>query len=367
MRPFTLRENGLPQSIVADFSTGFGITLNQWIFVHLLISFGALWSVTFYENLRNNMNRKEFLKAITLAGATAAAGTWNGVNVYAQTNEAKNDECELAMVMGGEPDVMFQKAIAAFGGMSQFVKSGQKVVIKPNIGWNRRPEVAANTHPELVGEMVKQCMEAGAREVVVFDRTVDPWQDAYKVSGIEDAVKKAGGVLVPSGDEADYREVDLPHGVILKKTKIHKALLDCDVWFNVPVLKTHGGTKLTIALKNYMGVVWDRGIFHGAGLQQCIADSATFEKKPVLNVIDAYRAMKANGPGSRSEADAVLLKGLIVSPDIVAADTAAMNLFNSIPDVEKMDLDKVEHIKMAEKHGLGKTDITELNTVRIRS
>jgi len=312
------------------------------------------------------MNRKEFLKAITLAGAAAAAGTWNGVNVYAQTNEAKKDECELAMVMGGEPDVMFQKAIAAFGGMGKFVKSGQKVVIKPNIGWNRKPEIAANTNPILVGEMVNQCFEAGAKEVAVFDCTVDAWQQAYKTSGIEDAVKKAGGVMLTASDEADYREVDLPQGVILKKTKIHKALLECDVWFNVPVLKTHGGTKLTIALKNYMGIVIDRGTFHRSGLQQCIADCATYEKRPALNVIDAYRAMKARGPASQSEADAVLLKGLIVSPDIVAADMAAMNLFNTIPNVEKMDLDKVQHIKMAEKHGLGKTNLTDLNIERIR-
>ena len=312
------------------------------------------------------MNRKEFLKAITLAGVSAAAGTWNGVNVYSQTNEAKNDECELAMVMGGEPDVMFQKAIAAFGGMGKFVKSGQKVVIKPNIGWDRKPEIAANTNPILVGEMVKQCVQAGAKEVVVFDRTVDSWQACYATSGIEDAVKAAGGVVVPSGDESDYREVDLPQGVYLKKTKIHKALLDCDVWFNVPVLKTHGGSKLTISLKNYMGIVWDRRAFHSQ-LPQSIADSATFEKRPILNVVDAYRVMKASGPAGRSEADAVLMKGLIVSPDIVAADTAAMNLFNTIPGAEKWDLDKVEHIRMAEKHGLGKTNLADLKVERIRS
>ncbi|MCL2624935.1 MAG: DUF362 domain-containing protein [Planctomycetaceae bacterium] len=312
------------------------------------------------------MKRKDFLKAITLAGTAAGAGIWDGVNVFAQTNEAKNDDCELAVVMGGEPDVMFQKAIAAFGGMGKFVKSGQKVVIKPNIGWDRSPETAANTNPILVGEMVKQCRAAGAGEVLVFDRTVNAWQSSYKTSGIEDAVKDAGGVLVPSGDEADYREVDLPQGVTLKKTKIHKALLDCDVWFNVPVLKTHGGTKLTIALKNYMGIVWDRGIFHSSGLDQCIADCATYVKKPVLNVIDAYRAMKANGPRGVSEADAVLLKGLVVSPDIVAADTAAMTLFNQIPDADKMDLDIVRHIKLAEELGLGKTDLAALNVERIR-
>jgi uncharacterized protein (DUF362 family) len=320
------------------------------------------------------MKRKDFLKAITLAGAAAGAGIWNGVNVFAQTNEA-DDQCELAMVMGGEPDVMFQKAIAAFGGMGKFVKSGQKVVIKPNIGWDCKPETAANTNPILIGEMVKQCVAAGAKEVVVFDRTVNDWQNCYKTSGIEDAVKAAGGVVVPSGDEADYRDVELPQGVTLKETKIHKALLDCDVWFNVPVLKTHGGTFLTISLKNYMGIVWDRRFFHNKGLDQCIADCATFVKRPALNVVDAYRAMKANGPRGTSEADAVLLKGLIVSPDIVAADTAAMNLFNQIPGAAKMaltpdaanpDLAVVKHIKLAEDLGLGKTDLAKLNVERIR-
>ncbi len=103
----------------------------------------------------------------------------------------------VAMVMGGEPDIMFQKAIAAFGGMKNYVKSGQKVVIKPNIGWNRKPEIAANTNPILVAEMVKQCLAAGAKEVVVFDHTCDGWADSYKNSGIEDAVKEAGGVMVP--------------------------------------------------------------------------------------------------------------------------------------------------------------------------
>ena len=313
------------------------------------------------------MRRKDFLKAVTLAGAAAGAGIWNGVNVFAQTDESKNDECELAIVIGGEPDVMFQKAISAFGGLGKFVKSGQKVVIKPNIGWDRKPETAANTNPILVGEMVKQCVEAGAKEVVVFDRTVDNWQNSYKTSGIEDAVKAAGGIVVPSGDESDYREVDLPQGIKLKKTKIHKALLDCDVWFNVPVLKTHGGAKLTISLKNYMGIVWDRGFFHGNVLDQCIADCATFVKRPALNIVDAYRAMKANGPKGVSEADAVVLKTLIVSPDIVAADTMAMTMFNQIPGVSKMDLEIVKHIKLAEELGLGKTNLSDLKVERIRS
>ena len=102
-------------------------------------------------------------------------------------------ENDLVAVMGGEPEAMYKKAIQAMGGMSTFVKRGQKVVVKPNIGWDKKPELSANTNPLLVAAIVKDCLNAGASEVVVFDHTCDEWQSCYKNSGIEDAVKNAGG------------------------------------------------------------------------------------------------------------------------------------------------------------------------------
>lgn len=307
------------------------------------------------------MNRKEFLKALGIAGTAFATGGLGSLDVFAQ--EKKDGTTDLVAVMGGEPDVMFQKAIAELGGMGRFVKSGQKVVIKPNIGWDKAPEMAANTHPLLVKEMVKQALEAGASEVTVFDHTCDDWQKCYKNSGIEDAAKEVGAKVVPAHDERYYKEVDIPDGKSLKKTKIHTALLDCDVWFNVPVLKVHQGTLMTIAMKNLMGIVWDRQFFHKNNLNQCIADSCTLVKKPALNVVDAYRIMKSNGPRGRSEADAVLVKALIASTDIVAADATAVKLaqqFTNIP------LEDVKHIYAGEELNLGTTDIDSLNVKRVR-
>ena len=309
------------------------------------------------------MDRREFLKALALTGV-AATLKWEGATgVMAQTVPGEGSGCDLVAVMGGEPAEMFRKAIAEFGGMGRFVKAGQKVVVKPNIGWDKVPELAGNTNPELVAEIIRQCFAAGAEEVVVFDHTCDDWRKCYRNSGIEDAAKAAGAKVMPAHEESYYREISLPRAKSLKTAKVHTAILDCDVWINVPVLKNHGGAKMTISMKNHMGIVWDRGFFHRNDLQQCIADICTIAKPAVLNVVDAYRMMKTNGPRGKSEADVVLTKGLFMSPDIVAVDTAATRFFNQ---VETMPLDVVGHLAKKEELKVGTMDINSLHVKRIK-
>ena len=280
---------------------------------------------------------------------------------FETTNAASN--YDLVAVLGGEPEDMFRKAIAEMGGMSKFIKKGDKVCVKPNIGWDQPIEMAANTNPKLITEIIKQCFDAGASQVRVFDHTCDDWRKSYANSGIEEAAKNAGAEVVPAHQESYYRSVSLPKGRSLKSTKIHQAILDSDKWINVPVLKNHGGAQLTISMKNYMGIVWDRGFFHANDLQQCIADVCTYEKKPVLNIVDAYRLMKTSGPRGRSLSDVVLSKGLFISPDIVAVDTAAANFFNQ---AREMPLENVTHISKGQELGVGSMDLDKLNIKRVR-
>lgn len=135
------------------------------------------------------------------------------------------------------------------------------------------------------------------------------------------------------------------------------------MWFNCPILKNHGGANLTISMKNYMGIVWDREYFHAHNLQQCIADVCTLDKKPALNIVDAYRVMKTNGPRGRSASDVVLAKALFLSQDIVAVDTAAAKFFNQI---REMPLESVGHIAAAQALGVGTMDLESLNVKRIK-
>ncbi len=309
------------------------------------------------------MKRRDFLRTSALAGA-ALTLDFKGLSAALMNNTVAVEAVpDMVAVMGGEPAVMLDKALEALGGIEKYVKKGQKVVIKPNIGWDRTPELAGNTNPELVSALIKKCLAAGAEKVTVFDHTCDNWQKCYESSGIEKAAKEAGAIVMPANDEKYYRAVSIPNGKNLKSAKIHEALIEADVWINVPILKNHGGAKLTCAMKNYMGIVWDRRFFHQNDLQQCIADICTWEKKPVLNIVDAYRILFQNGPQGRNASDVATLKSLIVSPNIVAIDTAALSLFNQ---VKKLDLAAASHIGKGEAQHLGTTDLKSLNIKRIK-
>ena len=310
------------------------------------------------------MDRRDFLKTLAVAGAALTVQHSEAMDVLAQTfTNAGGGKVDLVAVMGGEPEIMFRRAIAEMGGMKAFIKPGQKVVVKPNIGWDKVPALAGNTNPKLVAEIIKQCFAAGAKEVTVFDHTCDDWQKCYKNSGIEAAAKAAGAKVMPAHLESYYRTISLPQGKKMKSAKVHEAILDSDVWINVPILKNHGGANLTISMKNHMGIVWDRGFFHQNDLQQCIADICTLQKKAVLNVVDAYRIMKTNGPRGRSASDVVLPKGLFLSQDIVAVDTAAAKFFNQVRD---MPLDSVAHLANGQALKVGTMDLDRLNIKRIK-
>ena len=309
------------------------------------------------------MKRRDFFKKGIMATA-ALSLNFDGLQAALASNSMTLQQApEMVAVMGGEPAAMLDAALEALGGMNQFIQKGQKVVIKPNVGWDRTPELAGNTNPELVSALVKACLAAGASKVTVFDHTCDNWQKCYDSSGIATAVKEAGGLMVPANDEKYYKTVAIPGGKNLKEAQIHEALIEADAWINVPILKNHGGAKLTSAMKNYMGIVWDRRYFHQNDLQQCIADICTWEKKPVLNVVDAYRIMHQNGPQGKSAADVATLKSLIVSPDIVATDAAALALFNQ---VKQLDMEAVSHIGKGEDLKLGTADLKKKNIKRIK-
>ncbi|MCB0805748.1 MAG: DUF362 domain-containing protein [Bacteroidales bacterium] len=306
------------------------------------------------------MKRRQFIRtsmgAGVAAGAAIAFGNLN--KLFAGPVPPADLPFDLVAVRNGEPAAMFDKAIASLGGMETFVKPGQKVVVKPNIGWDVSPERAGNTNPELIGRIVEHCFNAGASDVYVFDNTCDEWNKCYQSSLIEPFAKNAGAKVVPGNTEKFYREVEVPEGVRLKRALVHEAILDSDVFINVPVLKHHSSADLSIAMKNLMGIVWDRKFWHRNDLHQCIADFSTY-RKPDLNVIDAYRVMMQNGPRGVSVEDVVMYKTQIISTDIVAADAAAAKVFGSEPE-------DISYILKAAELGAGTYKLDQLNINRIK-
>jgi uncharacterized protein (DUF362 family) len=261
-------------------------------------------------------------------------------------------------VRNAEPAALFDAGIAALGGMSRFVKPGDRVVIKPNASWNIDPSRGATTTPALIARIAEHCLEAGARRVSVFDHTIDTWHLAYERTGMKRASEHSGARLVPGNSESLYQQVQIPGAKNLTGTQIHEVVLEADVLINAPILKDHGSTRMTCALKNLMGLVWNRWYYHANGLNQCIADFPLY-RKPDLNVVDAYTVMTSGGPrGSSHRSNLVVQKMQILSPDIVAADAAAAETFGASPS-------DIRHIPLAAEHGLGTMNLNDLRIKRI--
>jgi uncharacterized protein (DUF362 family) len=291
------------------------------------------------------------------ATALSGAPTASAVPAGAALPSATPGIADLAVARGGEPEDLVKRALAALGGIERFVKSGNTVVIKPNIctGYHTY-EYAATTNPWVVAALVKLCLGAGAARVSVMDYPFGSTaQTAYQVSGIQKEVEAAGGVMafMPG---YKYKSVQLPNGKSLKKADIFEDILSADVLIDVPVAKNHDSAILTLAMKNLMGVVKDREDMH-VSLQNRIADLANFIR-PKLTVIDAVRIMVAGGPTGGSLDNVKKLDTIIASADMVAADAYAATLFG-------MKAADIPYIMSGAALGLGKADLSGLKIEEI--
>jgi uncharacterized protein (DUF362 family) len=306
------------------------------------------------------MNRRDFLKKIAYGtGAAAVAMAMRPIKILAGELDKDNKNAsypDLVAVRNGEPAQLFDKGIEAFGGIGNFVRKGQTVLIKPNMAWAVEPEIAGTTNPALLKRVIEHCLEAGAKSVSVFDHTCDEWQAAYSKSTLERTAKEAGATVAPGHLEGHYQEVSVP-GEVLKSAKVHELYLSSDVVINLPVLKHHGGASVTASMKNLMGVVWDRRFYHRSGLDDCIADFCKF-KRPTLNIIDAYKVMLSSGPRGTANSQYAHHKMLIISTDIIAADVAAIRTFGAEPS-------RIKYLAQAVESGLGSLDLNEINIQRI--
>ena len=255
------------------------------------------------------------------------------------------------------PEDLVRRTLAGLGGMERFVPQGANVIVKPNIclGYHSY-EFAATTNPWVVGALVKLCIEAGAGSVRVMDYPFGgPPEQAYAKSGIEEQVQAAGGEMVTM-PRFKFVPTEIPQGVDMGQCEIFDDVLNADVLINVPVAKHHSLARLTLGMKNLMGVIRDRPSIH-RNIGQRLAD-LTSRVYPTLTVVDAVRILVANGPTGGSLDDVRKIDTVIASPDIVAADSYASTLFGLRPD-------DLAYVQAATEMGLGRSDLENLKIEEI--
>jgi len=262
---------------------------------------------------------------------------------------------QMAIARGADPAENVRRALAALGGMAAFVRKGEKVLIKPNVGWNRLPQQAANTNPEVVAEVVRQVKAAGAAEVWVADVSVNDARRCFKRSGVGAAAEQAGAELVLP-DQMGFREVSAD-GVVLGSVDVLWPFLQADRVINLPVVKQHGLCMATLAMKNWYGAIGGHRARLHQDIHRSIVDLAAMVR-PTLTVLDATRVLRANGPSGGSLDDVQQRDTIAAGVNEVALDAFGATL---------LDLDPmaVEFIAEAERRGLGTADFRSLKLEEI--
>jgi len=307
------------------------------------------------------MKRRDFLKKTGQATVLAVASTGTGflfhnrassdyrpLIVKSSSFEVTRDPLLAQITFARDDDHVqaLRASLDAIGGIKRFVSPGETVTIKPNVGWDRTPAQAANTSPILVGEMVSQCLEAGASRVIVTDVTCNDPRRCFLRSGIKEAATSAGAeVIIPTDD--DFIDTNLG-GELLTVWPVVQYFVRTDKLINMPIAKHHSLSSVTLGMKNLYGILGGHRNRLHQQIDQSIVDLAAF-CRPTLTVIDATRVLLRSGPQGGSLDDVAIENSVICATDQVAADSRAAEFLG-------LTGDQVGHIVLAEKSGLGAID-----------
>ena len=288
------------------------------------------------------IDRRSFLAAA--AGGIGAAAL--GPNFLKAATPA-----DIAVAKGEDPAANVRAAVEAIGGIGRFVSSGNVVLVKPNIGWDRLPDQAANTNPAAVAEMVRLCREAGASRVLVMDNTLNDPRRCYTRSGIYQAATEAGAEM-PYMNVRRFQMVDTG-GSVLGNWPVYQDAIEADVLINMPIAKHHSLSRLSLGMKNLYGLIGGPRHRLHQRLDEGIADLAAYFK-PQLTVLDAWRILTRNGPQGGRASDTELTKMVIAGADLIAADSKAAELFG-------IKGSELGCIRIGAERGLGTHDLSKLD------
>ncbi len=301
--------------------------------------------------MNRGFSRRTFIETLLLGTGTAFS------------LKAKGAAPSDLVLVKGEMLPAFLKALEALGGIKRFVKANDKVVIKPNMSFSSGPDVGANTHPALVAEVARRCASAGAREILVCDNPLHRPNACLKGSGIIEALKGIPNTRFQFFTENKFFEkMEIPGGETLKKVSVLKPAFEADVLINIPKAKTHGSATVTLALKNLMGLIWERKAFHVRyDLHQAIADLATLIQ-PTLTILDASSAMVRGGPGGPGRLE--YPGAIIAGTNQLEVDALGVSLARWYgKDLTARD---IPHLFNAYRLGLGEVNLKNLSYRRLQ-
>ena len=323
--------------------------------------------------IETEVNRREFVNRSLRAGLGAVGATGLGLWLASRSEHPQRVQAAssvrsyqigftggetppIVVVENGSPEQLVDAAMKELGGMNRFISRGDVVVLKPNIGWDRVPQQAANTNPDLVKRVAELCFDAGAKKVIVTDVSCNDPRRCFQRSGIQASASAVGAeVILP--EEHRFRNYRLG-GELLSVWPVLVPMIETDRIINLPIVKHHNLCRATLGLKNWYGMLGGRRNQLHQNIEMGITDLANFIR-PTLTILDAYRILVSNGPQGGNLDDVRTVKMLVAGTDPVAIDSFGATLLG----VEVGDL---PYLNVAETRGLGVVDFTRLNLRNIK-
>jgi uncharacterized protein (DUF362 family) len=325
--------------------------------------------------MNHELTRREFFRKAGLAGAAACAawavggcsggggGAGGEPAAYRARAHPMADawKAKIGLAQGGDDPARNTRAaiekLCGPDGLKTFIKAGDTVIVKPNIGWAQVPDMAATVDPAVVATVVRLAREAGAGTVKVFDNTIGSASKCYEFSGIQAAAREAGAEVFLCAPHR-FRMLSFADPRVKRLTEwpIYEDVLAADVVFiNLAVAKTHDATLVSLCMKNLMGVQGGvRGKMH-QGIHQNLAD-LNVVLRPTFNILDATRVLAQEGPGGGR-------RDFVVRANTVLCGTSAVTVDAWAADPANLPWKKghhtpaaVEHIALGAAAGLGVAD-----------
>ena len=310
-------------------------------------------------------SRREFLCRAGAAGLGALAAGALGFGLHNRDTQQKaaaialpdfrvppvENRPRIIAARGNNVINILRTCFDRMGGLERFIVLGDRVVLKPNVGFASPPTIGATTHPEVVGGMARLCREAGATEVLVVDNSIHDPVRCMAISGIAAAAEANGARVMYPGPRA-FRDVACPDNAILKRWPFfHEPFRKATKVIGLPAAKHHSLAHVTLGMKNWYGLLAGRRNRLHQDIHTSIADLASLVR-PTVIVLDATRVLFRNGPTGGSLSDVRSEGILAVATDPVALDAYGASLLGRVPE-------ELPFLMEAQRRGLGSADLKD--------
>lgn len=330
-------------------------------------------NVVMNEGTEKEVNRRQFIRRLLETGAAIVGAVGigflfrdrrTGKEYFKELAEAhahrvpKYDveftpsDVQVAIVHSSSPSKAVRAAFDALGGAKRFIRSGDIVLIKPNVAFDRPPALCATTNPETLREVILVCFEAGASEVIVADNPINDPEGCFTKTGIKNAALSAGAKIVYPKPGA-FEIVEVGGEKIKSWLAFYEPLKRATKVIGVAPVKDHNLSSASLCMKNWYGFLGGpRNRLH-QHIHCAIADLAGWIT-PTLVILDGIRVLMRNGPTGGSLSDVAIKNTLIAGVDQVAVDAVGYTLLGRNPS-------NLQYLQRAKERGIGNPNWRELN------